>query len=142
MNTRKATKPLKAMHTVAPVAADPSGYQEQTVFMPMDDGHMEIHGADGYGWYADKRDVARFNAEVRRYRRIERIKPGEWSEDAPLPLQVSAPAKDAQSVYLLQPDGSPMVRDWLTLNGALVSEPLDDEDADADCQANRAPSLP
>lgn len=106
-------------HVVTTMQPDRGGYDEQTVHLPYGGGLTEIVGCDGYGWYGYKKDIAQFNQETREYRRSERISPSEWGEHAPLPFKTK-PSKNRLFVYLFQPDGSPMVRDWLTMNGAIV----------------------
>lgn len=95
-------------------------YEEQTVFLPEYDSVIEIHGADGYGWYADKRDIKRWNAQTRVYRKSEKLKNTVPDEGEPVPFGTRN-SRNHMFVFLLKPDGADVTRDWLTLNGAMLA---------------------
>ena len=106
-------------------AMDVGGYKEQTIFLPGCGGYpMEVHGDDGYGWYAEKKHAEHWNREIKVWRRSEKLKNKEPEEGEPVPM-VLTPSKNRLFVYLGRADGQPMTRDWLTMNGAFLSS--DDE---------------
>ena len=102
------------------ILSEESGYDEQTIFMKVEDRIMEIYGADGYGWYADKKDVQLWNRDVKEYRRSERLRNVEPEAHEPVPMK-TMPSKNKSYVYLYKPDSSPVTRNWLTMNGAFLS---------------------
>jgi hypothetical protein len=93
---------------------------EQTIFMTLGHDVIEINGKDATGWYADRAEITRWNKDVREYRRSERLKNVEPDRHEPVPMKFS-PSKNKMFVYLFKPDGTPVTRDWLTMNGAFLS---------------------